>query len=136
MYKITVTIIAALILVACATANNYQQMLEHWRGAKEQDLLKTWGEPDAAIKLPSGNRVYMYSHEQLYSIPSTYQSSPGTLTNVNGKTTYTSSFNEVFATGQTVTRYCRTWFETNPSGIIINVRSQGNNCVATSSSKY
>ena len=116
-------------LSACATTANYQRKVNNWQGNSIQALTQAWGYPDVAVKLPNGNTVYMYSREQRYSVP-THPMAPATIINVGGKSAYASSFNGVVATGQTVSRYCRTWFEVNRKGIIVNSRFQGNNCIA------
>lgn len=133
MWKITKFICVATftaMLIGCLTTTSYQQSLAHWNGTNIQSLIKSWGSPDAAMKTANGNTVYMFSREQLYTVP-TQQMAPGTILHTGSGSTYASSFNEFFAPGgQTVSRYCRTWFEVNRQGIIINSRFQGSNCVA------
>ena len=116
-------------LSGCATSGNYQRSLQHWQGLDMQELTLAWGHPDAGVKLPNGNTVYVYNREQLYTMPS-YTTPPASIVNVGGRSIYASSFNGDFAGNRVVSRHCRTWFEVNPQGKIIRTQFQGNNCVA------
>lgn len=132
MTKISQVISCLLLmfaLAACATTANYQQALSQWQGAKIQELIAVWGSPEAAVKLPNGNTAYMYMRQQLYTAPPPPAMTPG-FVNVNGTPMYGADF-VGGASGQTVTLYCRTWFEVNPKGLIVSSQFQGNNCVAT-----
>lgn len=130
MYKIIVSLIISLLaLTGCANTANYQRVVNNWRGANAQGLVATWGAPDAVVRLPNGNTVYMYSHQQLYSTP-TYSSQVAPVF-VNKGVPYSVGFNDVFDRSQTVSLYCRTWFEANPRGVIVSSQFQGNNCVAS-----
>lgn len=121
-------LIALVLLSACATTANYQQMVNQWQGKDVQHLVRVWGEPDAMTQAPNKSRVYMYKHQYLQTMPPP----PGPTTNfttVNGTPTYGSGFTGGFA-GKTTVLYCRTWFEINPQGIVVGTHFQGNNCIS------
>jgi len=120
--------ITAFLLTACATTKNYQVMLNHWQGSNIQDLMKSWGYPDAGAKLPNGNTVYMYTRQQTFIAPPTPNTTP-TIINARGTPLAVSTYNGEFVGGQEIPMTCRTWFEVNPQGVIVNTRFQGNNCV-------
>ena len=126
--KFTSIVFFLTIISACATTANYQHMLNNWQGARMTDLINHWGYPDSAIKLPSGNTVYMYTHQQLYTMPTPMVPSM-TFVNVNGTPIYATGFVGGGYGGQTQLLYCRTWFEVNRNGVIVNSQFQGNNCV-------
>lgn len=123
------------LLTACATAQNYAQTLNEWQGENIQHLMQVWGYPDAGVKLPSGNTVYMYTREQSYITPPTPAMTP-TIINVPGSPMAATTYNGDFIGGQTVNLYCRTWFEANPKGTIVNYRFQGNNCIASKNNRW
>jgi hypothetical protein len=130
LIKISLALMSLCLLTACASTQNYEQTLSQWQGESVQQLINVWGYPDAGIKLPNGNSVYMYTRQQTYISPSTPAMTP-TLINVPGSPMAVTSYNGEFVGGQTVSLYCRTWFEVNPKGMIVNYRFQGNNCVAS-----
>lgn len=129
LIKNSIVLIALCLLSACATTQNYEQILSQWQGENIQQLMNVWGYPDAGIKLPNGNSVYMYTRQQSYISPPTPTMTP-TIINVPGSPMAATTYNGDFIGGQTIILYCRTWFEVNPKGIIVNYRFQGNNCVA------
>lgn len=129
MYKIMASLIGMLLLAGCATTANYQQKLNQLHGASAQQLINAWGSPDTAIKLPSGNWVYMYLHQQKYSAPV----APAPTFNTAGSPLYNRGFyteSAVNAESRTINLYCRTWFEINRDNVIVNTSFEGNNCVA------
>lgn len=127
--KLSLLVIGVFLLSGCATTANYQRIVSNWQGRKMSDLISAWGYPDASIKLPGGDTVYMYVHQQNYITPSTPMMTP-TIINVNGTPMSAVSYNGMFLGGQTMSLSCRTWFEVDPRGNIVNVSFQGNNCIA------
>jgi len=119
-------VIFPLLLSACATTTNYQQVLNHWQGARIQDLMTHWGPPDGAVKLANGHRIYTYKRLHIYSNPLPISTAPN-FVSINGTPMYTTAFGYG---GQTVSRFCQTWFETNSQGIIVSSQFEGNNCIA------
>lgn len=127
--KFSLVLIGCFFFAGCATTANYQQTLQRWQGANMQDLIHAWGYPNAGVKLPNDNTVYMYNREQLYTMPSN-TTPPASIINVGGRSMYANSFSGDFAGNRVVSRYCRTWFEVNSQGKIIRTQFQGNNCIA------
>lgn len=126
--------LSVLLLFGCATTHNYQQSLNQWRGKNVTELQKKWGAPQYVARLPNGNVEYIYSRTQLYSMPATtYPTTSTNLVKVNGNISYVAAYSPELATGQVVTRYCRTRFEVNSNHIILNANFQGNNCISNSS---
>lgn len=125
MYKAFISLIFVLVLTGCVTTANYQQTLNQWYGAQIQDLINVWGYPDSSLKLPNGDTVYMYVHKQLYTSPMY----PTPMFTPVGVPIYSGGFYNTVGT-QTVSLYCRTWFEVNKKGVIVNTQFEGNNCVA------
>lgn len=126
MYKIIIGLVGALLLSGCATSANYQQQLMQWHGARAQDLVNAWGYPEASIKMPNGDTVYMYSRKQSYTQPSY----PTPTFTVTGAPIYGIGYNQMYG-GQTISLTCRTWFEFNAQGIIVDTRFEGNGCIAS-----
>jgi hypothetical protein len=129
MCKIIISLlIFMLTLTGCATTANYQQSLNRWQGANMQTLVNTWGQPNSAITLPNGTTTYMYFRQQLYTTPK-YPTPSFTVT---GTPIYSMGFNTNPAGGggQTMNLYCRTWFDINKQGIVIDSRFEGNDCIA------
>ena len=133
--KMALILISICLLTACASTQNYEQILSQWQGENIQQLINNWGYPDAAIKLPNGHSVYMYTRQSSYITPPTPAMTP-TIINVPGTPMAATTYNGSFIGGQTIMLYCRTWFETDPKGIIVNYRFQGNNCVASKSDHW
>jgi hypothetical protein len=126
MRKLISGLFVMFLLAGCATTANYQQKLTQWQGAPAQQLINAWGYPDTSIKLPNGNIAYMYLRQQLYSTP-VY---PAPTFSVTGAPVYSMGFYNYPVAAQTVSLYCRTWFEINRQNVIVNTRFEGNNCVA------
>lgn len=135
LLKISLLFFNLCLLTACVTTQNYQQALSEWQGENIQHLINIWGYPDAGVKLPSGNTVYMYTREQSYVTPASPAMTP-TIINVPGSPMAATSYNGEFIGGRTINLYCRTWFEVNPKGIIVNNRFQGNNCIASKKNQW
>lgn len=138
MYKLIlglVSLIGMLLLSGCATTKNYQQVMNEWQGAKAQDLVRVWGNPDSAVKLPNGNTTYMYYRQQQFTTPS---SNAAPTFGPFGTTRYSGGFAGMYGAGygQTVSLYCRTLFEINSQGIIVSTQYHGNNCVAGKNSRW
>lgn len=118
----------AIFLFGCATTANYQQMVSRWHGQPYQHLTQLWGSPDGIVKMPNGNMMAMYTHQQLVTQPAPMSAAP-TVTYVDNTPAVGSGFTGG-VTGQTTTLTCRTWFEVNRNGIIVNTQFLGDGCVA------
>lgn len=119
------------IITGCATSGNYQHVVNNWQGKNIKELQKAWGTPDTTAQLPNGNTLYVYKREQLYTTSPIYPATSTNFVQVDGKNRYIASYDEAVQ-GQTTSRYCRTWFEANSKGIIVQAQFQGSGCVAGS----
>lgn len=119
--------VCSLLLCGCATAAKYEAVLNSWTNAEINRLTDSWGYPSGSFIAPNGNRVYVYQRGNSVTMPTTYQ----TNTNVYGygNTAYGRSTTNVYG-GETLTFWCRTFFEVDSSNIIIKWSYQGNNCVS------
>ncbi len=126
MFKIISSLFFMLLLTGCATTANYQQKLNQWHGAPAQQLINAWGYPDSSVKLPNGDWVYMYLHQQTYSAP--VSSVPAF--RPRGAPDYSMGSYNYPIPAQTVSLYCRTWFEMDHQNVIVNTNFEGNNCVS------
>lgn len=124
-----VCLLVCLLATGCATTANYKHMLNNWQGANATTLMKTWGYPDGAVKLPDGNTVYMYVHKRDFMQPPSPIVAP-VIINASGTPAAVTTYNGMFIGGRTEHLFCRTWFEVNPKGEIVNSRFQGNDCIS------
>jgi hypothetical protein len=134
--QLSLLLITLGFLTACATTANYQQALGQWQGENIQHLINVWGYPDSAIKLPSGNTVYLYSRQQTYITPPSSPMMTSGLWGFPGSPMAMGSYDGAMMGGQPVSMYCRTWFEVDPKGLIVNYRFQGNNCIASKNNRW
>lgn len=127
--KFLSVIILSALLLGCATTANYQSVLNNWQGRQFQTLVACWGAPESGVRSANGNTTYLYNRHQLYTSPLPAAPTNTPFVDVNGTPMATTAFTGNFG-GKTTSRYCLTWFEVNPNGIIVGSRFQGNSCVA------
>ncbi len=123
--KILVLMMLSLALSACATTANYEAILNTWIGADINKLVESWGYASNSFVAPNGNKVYVYERGGSFTMPTTYQTTARVYG--YGNSAYGTATTNVYG-GQTVTLWCRTFFEVNSSDIIINWRWEGNGC--------
>lgn len=121
---------AFFLLAGCATTAKYQTILNNWQGARVQDLMNRWGNPQAVMKQPNGHTTYLYTRQHIATVPS--PGAPQTNLTYVGNTPILGNGFTPFS-GNTVTLYCHTLFEANAQGLILNARFQGNDCVSSRS---
>src|SRR5438105_1836416 len=51
----------AVVLTACATAEDMQRARDSWNGASYEDVLKAWGAPERGTKTADGRDWYTWS---------------------------------------------------------------------------
>ncbi len=122
MKKLLITLLA-LITTACATTANYEKILNSWVGAKEIDLVRSWGAPDNQYE-SSGTKFLTYQRTSNIYMPGT---SPTYTTTVIGNTAYTSSSGG--SPAYNIHMSCKTTFEVKNERIV-NWRWEGNGCKA------
>ena len=113
----------ALLVVGCATAENYKAALESWVGATESQLVSGWGVPDGVYN--SGGYKYLaYKRSSTSYVSGT---SPTYTTQIIGNTAYTTSVGG--SSGYMITSDCKTTF-TLKNGVVIGWRGEGNDCTS------
>lgn len=130
MFKLSriLVCIAVFLFAGCATTANYQRIINNWQGARAQDLVNTWGGPDAVVKLACGHSIYLYKRECIATV-SQMAPAPAGYVNVGNTPILGHGFSEF--SGKTTRLYCHTLFEVNNQGFILSSRFQGNNCVSS-----
>jgi hypothetical protein len=127
--------VVSMALAGCATTANYEQITQSWMGATESDLIRGWGPPQHTVALAEGHRLLVYDRASSYVTPTTI--TPGVSTGYwhgpfwgDGMASPTT-----ISGGQTVTLVCRTEFEVDNAGRVVNTRIEGNNCKAKNPEK-
>ena len=112
----------AMLLGACATTGNYEKVLDTWRYAHADELVRAWGAPTSTYTMSDGGRVLMY--DKRYTTTSSTpmkaeldQYNPGQIKVTGGQVSST-------------THWCQTEFHTGSDGRIQRWRWKGNNCRA------
>jgi hypothetical protein len=106
-----------LFTVACSRGK-YRAAVNSWMGHPRDKLITTWGAPTSIVPLKSGGEVIEY----VRSATSTSSGLSLPVTMAGGATAY------VNTGGGTSTRFCKTTFITNSSGLIVSWRYEGNGC--------
>lgn len=111
-----ILIILSIYPIGCAwqsaQINRYPDIINNWNGRHIDDLMDKWGYPQQSFQAPNGNIVYVYSREVIYISP--IWSTPISNYKIFG--------------GNTSTKYCYTYFETNNNNNIVNGSYEGNAC--------
>ncbi|WP_218813942.1 hypothetical protein [Rickettsiella endosymbiont of Dermanyssus gallinae] len=123
-FSLFIAFILSFLLSACATSTAYQKQMHRWQGKNIQTLKTQWGRPEAVTKLPNGHMLYQYMRKSFSSIPDAKRQP------LHTNDTLFKSYEEPWLSNITMVRYCRTTFETNKNGTIINISFNGNNCFA------
>lgn len=105
---------AAFSLAGCASGPTYQDTMESYIGASQDQVIGQWGYPDRRETLPGGE-AFIYLRGSTVQMPM--------MVNHVGNQSYG-------AGGGTLSRYCRTVFEMNSYGRVSRVSWNGNNCKA------
>lgn len=136
-------ILFSFVLAGCATAANYEKLLNGFVGFHMDELVMKWGPPEKSYALSNGGKVLEYSKQrniqlggQATTVPVTTHES-GTA-NVFGNRS--SAYGTYFSTSTThvptttpVTNFtlqCITRFTVDEKGIIRKWATQGNDCKA------
>ena len=118
-----VLFLPALLLIGCATSENYKNILETWVGASESKLVSTWGVPDGVYEI--GDIKYL-SYKT--SISGYVEGTPATYTTtVIGNRAYTTSSGGT--SGYSYDRKCETTFSIR-NGTVFSWSFKGNDCTA------
>jgi hypothetical protein len=127
MRRMTAVLVVVLLSSGCATTAKYEAVLNTWLNNDINALTNSWGYPSGSFIAPNGNKVYVYQRGGSFTMPTTYQ----TQANVYGygNMAYGTATTNVYG-GQTLTFWCRTFFEVDSSNRIVKWSWQGNNCVS------
>ena len=119
MYKRSLLLVSLAALCGCATTANYKKAVNSWVGVDMDILVNSWGYPTRTFAAPNGNTVYEYLKSDSYNTPTYTSYNYDTASKTGNATTYG---------GETITVYCRTFFETNASKKIVKATFEGNGC--------
>ncbi len=125
-----------LLLSACAittTNNNYAQTVTSWRWANIHSLLQNWGRPTQIVRLPNGNKAYLYHKESYKNYPApSVTSNLAAVSVAEGRSVIMvpQTSQPGPGPGPAYLLQCTTTFEVDPRSIIVDVRASGNNCTA------
>jgi len=124
--KLVTPMIAGLWLGACASNEQYEQMVRGWVGRDVTDLVQTWGAPQQAYKSSDGNMVYVYRWSGL-RVQTTGSKAKGldAKSSFDGRL-FTPSWNSNRANTKKLS--CKTSFEVAVDDIIRSINWKGNYC--------
>lgn len=91
----------------------YDDYLSQFRGLNVSEVVRCFGYPTSTLVAPNGNKVYIYLREENTYIPA--------VTNKIGNSYYTTG-------GNTAYDYCKTFFEVNDAGTVVNINREGLIC--------
>ena len=109
--RLTIIILAPFLLWSCATAENYERLLNSWVGLRESALLAQWGQPQNTVRHPDGSRTHTWLRRGDISVGG-------------------GAFTETGTSMRQVDLWCRTSFDVGTTGKIEAAHWSGNNCVA------
>jgi len=144
MKKLLISSIFTLLLVGCATTENYEKLLNTWIGDSADNLVSSWGPPTSSYPLSNGGKVMEYVRARTvqtggysYSVPqTTYQSGSTSIYGSGGGYAYgtysgTSTTNvQKMVPVTTLNYWCKTRFTVDNNNRITTWRWEGNNCRA------
>lgn len=122
------------ILVSCASPKTYHHAMDSWDGVPVQFLAQQWGRPTEISTLANGNTYYLYTEVTRRSIEGCKKGIARPGQEGNNKV----FLNQPLHAGEcpyTIMYWCKTGFEINAQGVIVNVVSYGDNCVVSESGK-
>lgn len=105
-----------MLLPACMNGTyrqQYDDYIVQFKGLEVNEVVHCFGYPTQTMVAPNGNKVYIYLRERSTYIPA--------ITNKIGNGYYTTG-------GNTAYDYCKTYFEVNDNGIVVNVDREGTIC--------
>jgi len=96
------------ILIGCATARGYDEMLATFNGKPLASLIQAWGAPQASYQFPDGRYIVEYAKQQTGAIVQQHYG---------------------VVTAMPITPSCLTWFTINQQHIVESSAYEGNACV-------
>ena len=132
--KHILALLAAFLLVSCATTAGFQRLCTSWVGQSEQSLLMSWGSP-VNVAYTNGGKVITFRQSGQYITPT----QTNVQTNAYGQATYdpygayasgSATTRATTTGGQVITFWCETSFFIDSDGTVVQYSFRGNNCVA------
>lgn len=114
-------ILCFFFLAGCATEANFRAAMNQSLGISERELINRLGVPHKTYQLEQ-TKYLTYSYSASYYVPQNYQ------TNVYGYGNYATAYTNSYG-GYSINRTCSVTF-TIERGIVVNWRSEGNDCRA------
>ena len=119
-----------LFLSGCATSKNYALAVHSWMGASSEQLIRVWGYPDRVSRIGNRHGLYLYRTESKGAYPQFVNPGYTSVSTSKGQTLVT-TMPPTVSGGGFYDLQCKTWFEINSHGRIVNTSFRGNNCVST-----
>jgi hypothetical protein len=119
-------------LTGCATTENYSAILQSWIGAHVDDLVLSWGPPQASFDLSTGGKVLQYEESRNVYVPGVSYSTPVTTyqPGLYGALIPSTTYVQQQTPGENHTYSCKTTFTADKNGVIYDWRWEGNDCTA------
>lgn len=123
-------LLVVAMLCSCAALDDGEgRIIDSWRGANINDLMRAWGIPDRQMQLSDGGSLYEWNNRQQIE---TVGSTTGRATASQGTVYYT----EQSVAGGPRSVSCRRTFSTDKDGNIVRGTSEGDNCCFLAVSGY
>ena len=135
-FRKIMTVGAVATLTACATAQDYDNMLNKYMGASEGEIIKKFGTPSAIKIINDNTTVLAYTNIDDVFVPSEYYTYTPAGELYGQDDVYYPFLNEYqldgpfWSPGYEVEYMCKTVFLLNDNKVVA-WKWQGNNCVAS-----
>lgn len=128
-------VVVIFIISGCVTtrptAEGYKQLMDQYVGIHASELEDRMGYPDKISEAFNGDKVYVYDKRSSYTTPVKSKTTYTKAVEVNGVVMKPAKSETKTTGGDTITRYCTTYFTINKSsGIVEKIRWEGNSCKA------
>jgi hypothetical protein len=120
------------LISGCATQAAYEKKIRVYVGKPIESIMAQGKIPSRQYIMPSGNKIYCFNSQYFMTMPVTVTPTQSVST-VQGKNVYTTTYGGMVMGGETVAFWCNTCFVTDKNNIILSYHLEGNNCVARSS---
>ena len=140
MRRACFTLVLALLLASCATAQRFSEIMNSYVGGSEATLVGRFGPPNGAYALADGSRVLQYVRSSNMQLGGNYVNQPVTTTST--ATAYGNRIGTVNAYGTSTTYVpvqqptyniplsCTVNFTVDSGGTVRQWNANGNHCVA------
>ena len=126
------SLIIILMVSGCGfipTTDNYNSKVQSWIGVHVSVLEEGWGYPTRKLETYNGNIVYVFDYSSTVTTPTTANTTYSPAVQAGGVIYVPATSQTQISSGRTYVLSCSTFFTLNKdSGVIENVRFEGNNC--------